>query len=1410
MPAKSISIIWTALPAGVPEHGKVLRLSIHVSPRLMTDEGGARPRLEQFADYFADWPEVVRNLRFNVRFNPGPTVEAERVGEPSSEFWQALFPLDTYIRPYEFPNYDDRLIFSYPVGNVLSHIEGIYQRTAQTSPEQFPSRDNLRRDRALAAIRFVHDAKEAREIDAALGQQMGPTPSPQALREQLVRRMQEPGEGKRRGVRNALPPGPPDPTLDFFQVTNFFTPQSTVKPDREVVDKWGQKGKVTGEYERLPAVIPVPDIDFHQIVSTLAQYPKLLRDLGLVIDLDVPLEGGIVGEAAAPDLPTVQIIPIWPGGAPAPLPEAVLPKTVYILDGERFVAKPQPDDPDLSEHGLLRLDKEGYALVQVDVDGAALKAMGYSYNLHRSIIHRSADSDLESSLPALRSIGFALARTGNALRLATKLQVMAERQTNLPADPTPVLYAEDLLRGYRVDVWDNGTRQWRSLHQRVGEYACDAGPERSYQDEGFTQIAVTSSADETSPDLFLHEIFANWEGWSLSAPKPGAWLTDESNSERKRERAHTELDMETTFSALPGSLPRLRFGTSYRLRVRGVDLAGNSPAFKALVPETLPLLLNPVDEDDPAASDERPYYRFEPLPPPVTVLRTDIVDSPGESLERVVIRSFNDEPAKDEQITHEVSDRHLAPPKGPWSLAEAHGMLDLPPSQAEDPEKLRDLYAVIVRKDGNFPATKPTPTKQEAGAANPIYDGDAISELPYLPDPIGRGASLLNLPGVPTGKSYLMTADGFTQISDLLPAGTRLSLGKVAFRPGPGDAWFEVGAFRIRLEDGTGRSDLRPRWDGDDRLLTVYLPKAEVAEVPYSCFLGEDDLDLMGIWHWIVKATPKEADLEFLKQLALDGRHWMLTPRRTLVLVHAVQQPLRPPAFSDLTPQRSLGNTFATLIDRVRVHAKSTVKLDVRAEWSEWIDALAEPEPRRITGSAHVCELGVDDPEQDILNLAHRHEFGDTKYRKVRYRGTATTRFREYLPAGLLEDEQNITRTTIDVPEGADEEPFISPVIDVPNAARPEAPRLLYVVPAFRWEEETGIAGPPLSSRREGGWLRVYLDRPWYSSGDRELLGTLIWTDEFRRIPTEYRPYVTQWGTDPIWVSAPTTGAASLAAFKAATETKLGGLTLDELTPPLAIAPVLPTLRRLEVLHPTPRSQTQVAPQIERAAGPEVRRPAVELRRERPVVARQPETVVAEVRPVPTLAVAGHEVRYDPERRLWYADIHIDAGPSYFPFVRLALVRFQPISLPNAHVSRVVLADFAQLTPDRAVSLGFDPKRPQEVALTVNGLTYQRSEAMREPGQIFVRVETLRTDVPEELGWVPVRDVEIEEEKVRRRGEVPLWSGKITLPVARGTRPFRLVIQEFEGYAYQPAAAQARMARVTRAGRLVYAHAIEL
>ena len=65
--------------------------------------------------------------------------------------------------------------------------------------------------------------------------------------------------------------------------------------------------------------------------------------------------------------------------------------------------------------------------------------------------------------------------------------------------------------------------------------------------------------------------------------------------------------------------------------------------------------------------------------------------------------------------------------------------------------------------------------------------------------------------------------------------------------------------------------------------------------------------------------------------------------------------------------------------------------------------------------------------------------------------------------------------------------------------------------------------------------------------------------------------------------------------------------------------------------------------------------------------------------------VAGHEVNYDAERQLWYCDMQIDAGNTYYPFIRLALVRYQPNSLswsvtgPDTVVDHTVIMSIFRL-----------------------------------------------------------------------------------------------------------------------------------
>jgi len=302
-------------------------------------------------------------------------------------------------------------------------------------------------------------------------------------------------------------------------------------------------------------------------------------------------------------------------------------------------------------------------------------------------------------------------------------------------------------------------------------------------------------------------------------------------------------------------------------------------------------------------------------------------------------------------------------------------------------------------------------------------------------------------------------------------------------------------------------------------------------------------------------------------------------------------------------------------------------------------------------GNTHVTESTVEREDTDVQFAArdprHTQQFRDTKYRRVAYTAVATTRFREYFPPSITDDPAKITRTGADgalqPPDAAN--PVLPPpvnashplplgVVDVPSTARPQTPKLLYVVPTFGHELQAGRDGS-MTSIRSGGGLRIYLERPWYSSGDGELLGVVLapeyngFIQATRRVlrPTLKAPdasHLTQWGLSPAQVSRglPAPYAPKLDQFTAA-ELSANGISIDE----------------------------------------------------------QPGTAVV---------VAGHQVAYDADRRLWYCDITLDPGEAYYPFVRLALARCQPNSVGDAELSRVVLADFMQLAPDRTASIVID------------------------------------------------------------------------------------------------------------------------
>ena len=161
--------------------------------------------------------------------------------------------------------------------------------------------------------------------------------------------------------------------------------------------------------------------------------------------------------------------------------------------------------------------------------------------------------------------------------------------------------------------------------------------------------------------------------------------------------------------------------------------------------------------------------------------------------------------------------------------------------------------------------------------------------------------------------------------------------------------------------------------------------------------------------------------------------------------------------------------------------------------------------------------------------------------------------------------------------------------------------------------------------------------------------------------------------------------------------------------------------------------------------------------------------------------VAGHEVAWDAARKLWFADIAVSPGATYFPFVKLALVRYQPNSLDGIKVSRVVQADFIQVAPDRAVTLTFPG--PTLVRAAVSGPGYLGTTDSGAPDVVraYVQEATVKTSDPD-LSWttVPSSADGTELTVVSRTDTETVWEGQVKLPSARGTSRYRVLVAEFE------------------------------
>ncbi|MER5796188.1 hypothetical protein [Streptomyces sp. NPDC001980] len=1516
-------INWTVLPAGLTADGTQVKVSVFIAPRLL---GPAPPEppdptkrltLDPHFPDFLRWPEKIALATFDFAAGEGtvePSTSTEADEEPDStpapstpfvtglkpqgplpdvHLWQALFGAGTPLDPYTFERHTDQICQTYSTKEVSTFTKDKYAEAAMTSPEAPPPT----RDLVMPPSDGPTDGGATNGSSIDDGSTDGGSPSD--------------GSGGAAGPGDV---GPRDVPTAVGDITADEDPPMPSELQRlhgfHTIAMPPQPPTLAGEEPPPPPRPAKHDPDFHQMLTWLGDHPTLLRHLGLVLDFRLPADLLPVSSGQL----FLKVIPHWKSELGEEASHDVSPRTRYVFLPDHRAFAPRagvPTDGPLSPpaRGLVEL-KGNFTLEPADIDAAAGKMVGPAEGATGLATVRTHGIALvrDERMESLRQ-EFARAAEHDAAFTRVVEQQKAQGATPDPQNPgavphtsadqvpAPELFAENLVRGHRLDIWDKTRGQWFSLHEREVEYRKPRGGPLllTASDEGFFQAHLLRPPPEAMhPDhLYVPEQLVTWDGWSLSAPRPGLVLgTDAGSPDEDRHpnepvpldnEAQTKLPLEITPNVRAGTLPRLRFGNEYRVRMRTVDLAGNG-LDKSEADALVDLADNGTDGDGAAAErlEDRKalllpddaglliFQRFEPVlaptvvarfrfgegasdfrlvirsspgsgpPPAVTVHRANV--QPGMTNDEVRIvqqalidqghplpvgptgffgdqtraayaaeqraqgftgRDADGKPGcttlialgrksgfavvdcgsdgtgtgtgtaagtgagmtaeqyaadfnRSSPVTSGAHDpyrgtdeRHVVAPKASLRCIEWHGLLD-EAIGSTDPNVQDAVYDLAVRESGSLSdpsqpdvevKTIKSPAADPENPANTVLHTGEQVELPYLPDPLSTGAVFLDLPGMPEGQPFPVPWDG--------------------------DVWHRPRSLRLRLAEGTAP----PRFDEASRVLTVSLPKGAVATVRV-CSRIDFDEHIMGVAGWCRKRQESAPRLaregegegaarraaaarrtDDVLALAAASRHWMFTPWQELTLVHAVQQPLKTPVLSLVQPVppttlRPLGATAEHLSGAIALDEASTDRVDLIAEWTEVRDAGREGRDTREM-TAPVFDLltawaasQTGDPgaepailRADVLTFnteaaekkakadaadavadpdkhpgppnPGKHEFGDTKHRAVRYHPMASSKFADYFPAEFAAPGKNVLTVA-----GRPQEH------SVPSSARPTAPRLQYCVPTLTLEE---VQGPPgvIVHRRHGRGIRVYLDRPWYSSGDGELLGVVL-GEPPGGDPTSVRDaWVTLMGRDPIHRSAPVVSPTP-EMFTNAVQRTLKPLPLD---PPSIDLPVL---------------VVGFAPQFEKA----VPKPGD-----------------------------------DPDKAgRWFCDLDLDTGDACLPFVRLALVRYQPESVPGAEISKTVLADLVRTLPDRElrVTLG-DP-----LTVSVSGPSWDPTGSLSPRITATLQRRNRLVD-DDDLGWVTLDDTTTQLTSVdAESSHTPFYTGQIPLPPGR-RGPLRVLVLETEG-----------------------------
>jgi hypothetical protein len=444
-----------------------------------------------------------------------------------------------------------------------------------------------------------------------------------------------------------------------------------------------------------------PD-DFDRRFSEIGNYSSLFRYLGLILDAELHLLPGVT----LPSRGAVAVKPELDSSSANPI-ELLLPWSSYETVKDKGVVYAHMADDPTRRRGFYTLDPQRMRLVQYDLDNGVfglMKAARTEKDTNEGLLAPFNQSDTP---PALTSTGFSvyhqqiLPDLNDAPVRAAGFGKGFVRHDGEPDTSTPVFTSADTEAGCRVDVYWSRTSKWHSLSERRLSFRSKAGTSLALDafgpSEGSVSLATSSTIDVNSPtgsQPKTSQRLFGWLGWSLVVKRLGAAVDDAGDPGESA--PSPTLRWEVHEKVVPGSLPQLRFGDSYKFRCRSVDIAGNSWPLAAA--EALSRGIQHVE------TAEHRFLRLEPVIAP-TILAPDPLTL-GETKAVLAVRRGS-----------RVSRRVAHPPSASFDLLEKHGAFD----KLSEKEGYRLL---------------------ELSVQAPVPD-TTILRFPYAADPMAKGVSAL-------------------------------------------------------------------------------------------------------------------------------------------------------------------------------------------------------------------------------------------------------------------------------------------------------------------------------------------------------------------------------------------------------------------------------------------------------------------------------------------------------------------------------------------------------------------------------------------------------------------------------------------------------------------------------------------